>query len=280
MPRRMSHPAGHGPVRLPPLRQGRLRDRKDCDPVMMIDVPWDRTRHRRGSSSLPGNSPTLQPAFLPCGRRPTVRTDHPGKHSHASDTKKKQAWAACDSANPIDHYRALSGVVVQEYGEWEAEYAGQAEQRKQILVAAGQGPPGPYGGGDRGFDGRHRARSGRGRRTPCVQGAQRSGEGDQEKNATASRAAALRSAAAAAEGNEAAAETRQAATDARAAADDAAGAPTEPMRRPMTRPRRRSVPGRRRPVRKARPNVPVPPPTRPSPRPERNSSRRRREWQP
>lgn len=47
----------------------------------------------------------------------------------------KTAWAACDSDNPIDHYRVLTGVVAQTYTEWEAEYAGQAEQRNQILTA-------------------------------------------------------------------------------------------------------------------------------------------------
>ncbi|MGW3448651.1 polymorphic toxin-type HINT domain-containing protein [Streptomyces sp. NPDC001076] len=47
----------------------------------------------------------------------------------------KQAWAACDSDNPIDHYRVLTGVVTAAYTEWEAEYAGQAEQRKQIVTA-------------------------------------------------------------------------------------------------------------------------------------------------
>ncbi|WP_459754684.1 hypothetical protein [Streptomyces sennicomposti] len=47
----------------------------------------------------------------------------------------KMAWAACDSANPIDHYRVLTGVVAQAYTEWEAEYAGQAAQRKEILTA-------------------------------------------------------------------------------------------------------------------------------------------------
>jgi hypothetical protein len=47
----------------------------------------------------------------------------------------KMAWAACDSDNPIDHYRVLTGPVLQAYTEWEAEYAGQAAQRKQILAA-------------------------------------------------------------------------------------------------------------------------------------------------
>ncbi|MEU4494564.1 hypothetical protein AB0F96_14210 [Streptomyces sp. NPDC023998] len=47
----------------------------------------------------------------------------------------KVAWAVCDSANPIDHYRALSGVVLQAHAEWEAEYASQAKQRGEIVAA-------------------------------------------------------------------------------------------------------------------------------------------------
>ncbi|WP_327326159.1 hypothetical protein OG735_29490 [Streptomyces sp. NBC_01210] len=47
----------------------------------------------------------------------------------------KVAWAVCDSANPIDHYRALSGVVLEAHGEWEAEYAAQAKQRGEIVAA-------------------------------------------------------------------------------------------------------------------------------------------------
>ncbi|MFI6617862.1 polymorphic toxin-type HINT domain-containing protein [Streptomyces sp. NPDC050528] len=47
----------------------------------------------------------------------------------------KQAWAACDSDNPIDHYRVLTGAVTTAYAEWESEYAGQADQRKQIVTA-------------------------------------------------------------------------------------------------------------------------------------------------
>ncbi|MDX3385252.1 hypothetical protein PV682_27815 [Streptomyces niveiscabiei] len=47
----------------------------------------------------------------------------------------KAAWASCDSANPIDHYRVLSGAVLQAHAEWEAEYASQATQRKDIVAA-------------------------------------------------------------------------------------------------------------------------------------------------
>ncbi|MEU4351829.1 hypothetical protein [Streptomyces sp. NPDC023838] len=47
----------------------------------------------------------------------------------------KAAWAVCDSANPIDQYRVLTGVTTQAYTEWEAEYASQATQRQQIITA-------------------------------------------------------------------------------------------------------------------------------------------------
>ncbi|MEU3477587.1 hypothetical protein AB0E66_05260 [Streptomyces sp. NPDC033753] len=47
----------------------------------------------------------------------------------------KIAWANCDSANPIDYNRALTGPVVQAFTEWEAEYAGQAKQRADIMAA-------------------------------------------------------------------------------------------------------------------------------------------------
>ncbi|PKV82807.1 polymorphic toxin-type HINT domain-containing protein [Streptomyces sp. TLI_146] len=47
----------------------------------------------------------------------------------------KAAWASCDSQNPIDHYRVLTGVTTQAYTEWEAEYASQATQRNEIVTA-------------------------------------------------------------------------------------------------------------------------------------------------
>ncbi|MEU5433257.1 hypothetical protein AB0G73_07750 [Streptomyces sp. NPDC020719] len=47
----------------------------------------------------------------------------------------KAAWAACDSRNPIDHYRVLTGVTAQAYNEWEAEYSSQATQRQEIVTA-------------------------------------------------------------------------------------------------------------------------------------------------
>ncbi|WP_416973011.1 hypothetical protein [Streptomyces sp. 4F14] len=47
----------------------------------------------------------------------------------------KAAWAGCDSANPVDQYRVLSGVVLRAHAEWEAEYAAQAAQRADVVAA-------------------------------------------------------------------------------------------------------------------------------------------------
>lgn len=47
----------------------------------------------------------------------------------------KLAWASCDSANPIDHYRVLTAPVLQAHTEWEAEYSSQSNQRREIVTA-------------------------------------------------------------------------------------------------------------------------------------------------
>ncbi|MER7820522.1 hypothetical protein ABTX79_35670, partial [Streptomyces sp. NPDC096153] len=73
--------------------------------------------------------------FLRFGGFPT-KTPEPDSAEFRSEVETlKLAWAACDSRNPIDHYRALSGVVLQAHTEWEAEYASQAAQRKEIVTA-------------------------------------------------------------------------------------------------------------------------------------------------
>ncbi|WP_244376167.1 DUF4160 domain-containing protein [Streptomyces ficellus] len=73
--------------------------------------------------------------FLRFGGFPT-KTPEPDSAEFRSEVEAlKLAWAGCDSANPVDHYRALSGVVLQAYTEWEAEYASQAAQRKEIVTA-------------------------------------------------------------------------------------------------------------------------------------------------
>ncbi|MEU3398768.1 hypothetical protein [Streptomyces filamentosus] len=47
----------------------------------------------------------------------------------------KQAWSACDHAEPIDPRNSLSEVASQASAEWEAEYAGQAAPRALIMRA-------------------------------------------------------------------------------------------------------------------------------------------------
>ncbi|GAQ70337.1 polymorphic toxin type 27 domain-containing protein [Streptomyces turgidiscabies] len=73
--------------------------------------------------------------FLRFGGFPTKAPEPDSLEFRNEVEALKAAWAACDSANPIDHYRALTGPVVQAYSEWEAEYSGQAEQRKAIVTA-------------------------------------------------------------------------------------------------------------------------------------------------
>ena len=87
------------------------------------------------TSALGYSSANDVATFLRFGGFPTKAPEPDSLEFRTEVEALKQAWAACDSANPIDHYRALTGVVVQAYGEWEAEYAGQAEQRKQIVAA-------------------------------------------------------------------------------------------------------------------------------------------------
>ncbi|MER5886683.1 hypothetical protein ABT160_22895 [Streptomyces sp. NPDC001941] len=73
--------------------------------------------------------------FLRFGGFPTKAPEPDSAEFRIEVENLKLAWAGCDSANPVDHYRALSGVVVQAHAEWEAEYAGQAAQRKEIVTA-------------------------------------------------------------------------------------------------------------------------------------------------
>ncbi|MEU7294814.1 hypothetical protein AB0A76_16595 [Streptomyces exfoliatus] len=73
--------------------------------------------------------------FLRFGGFPT-KAPEPGSAEFRSEVETlKLAWAGCDSENPIDHYRAMSLVVLQAHTEWEAEYASQAAQRKEIVTA-------------------------------------------------------------------------------------------------------------------------------------------------
>ncbi|MEU9070100.1 polymorphic toxin-type HINT domain-containing protein [Streptomyces sp. NPDC048306] len=47
----------------------------------------------------------------------------------------KQAWAACDSQNPVDSRRVLNGLVMKAMAEWEMEYASQSTPRGTIIQA-------------------------------------------------------------------------------------------------------------------------------------------------
>ncbi|MFI1466355.1 hypothetical protein [Streptomyces wuyuanensis] len=73
--------------------------------------------------------------FLRFGGFPTKAPEPDSPEFRSEVETLKLAWAGCDSDNPIDHYRALSGVVIQAHLEWEAEYASQATQRKEIVTA-------------------------------------------------------------------------------------------------------------------------------------------------
>ncbi|MGW5031208.1 hypothetical protein ACWEQW_07985 [Streptomyces nigra] len=73
--------------------------------------------------------------FLRFGGFPTKAPEPDSLEFRNEVEALKAAWASCDSNNPIDHYRVLTGPVTQAYTEWESEYAGQAEQRKAIVAA-------------------------------------------------------------------------------------------------------------------------------------------------
>lgn len=87
------------------------------------------------TSNLGYSSANDVATFLRFGGFPTKAPEPDSLEFRTEVEALKTAWAACDSANPIDHYRALTGPVVQAYSEWESEYAGQAEQRKAIVTA-------------------------------------------------------------------------------------------------------------------------------------------------
>ncbi|MEV7784054.1 hypothetical protein AB0O72_01470 [Streptomyces sp. NPDC088106] len=89
------------------------------------------------TSNLGHSSANDIATFLRFGGFPTKAPEPDSLGFRTEVEALKQAWAACDSDNPIDHYRALSGPVLQAHSEWEAEYASQAEQRKAIVTAEG-----------------------------------------------------------------------------------------------------------------------------------------------
>ncbi|WP_190094669.1 polymorphic toxin-type HINT domain-containing protein [Streptomyces melanogenes] len=74
-------------------------------------------------------------AFLRFGGFATKAPDPDSLEFRTEVETLKAAWAACDSRNPIDHYRVLTGATIQAHTEWEAEYTSQAIQRQQIITA-------------------------------------------------------------------------------------------------------------------------------------------------
>ncbi|MET7451063.1 Hint domain-containing protein [Streptomyces sp. NPDC005574] len=87
------------------------------------------------TSNLGYSSANDVATFLRFGGFPTKAPEPDSLEFRTEVEALKTAWSACDSANPIDQYRALTGPVVQAYSEWEAEYSGQAEQRTAIVTA-------------------------------------------------------------------------------------------------------------------------------------------------
>ncbi|RPF36342.1 DUF4160 domain-containing protein [Streptomyces sp. TLI_185] len=87
------------------------------------------------TSNLGYSSANDVATFLRFGGFPTKAPEPDSLEFRTEVEALKTAWAACDSNNPIDHYRVLTGPVVQAYSEWEAEYSGQSEQRKAIVGA-------------------------------------------------------------------------------------------------------------------------------------------------
>ena len=87
-----------------------------------------------GESGRPGSANDVASVLRFGGFLKTA--PEPGSLEHRAEVESlKVAWAGCDSDNPVDHYRALTGVVVDAYSEWEAEYTGQTKQRQEIAAA-------------------------------------------------------------------------------------------------------------------------------------------------
>ncbi|MFD4317668.1 hypothetical protein [Streptomyces sp. NPDC058548] len=88
-----------------------------------------------GQISWSSRTSTDIAAYLRRGGFPTVSPvkDSPEYRVEVEDLK--QAWAACDYANPYDPSRKLNELVMAAMIEWELEYAGQADQRATIIRA-------------------------------------------------------------------------------------------------------------------------------------------------
>ncbi|WP_232788956.1 hypothetical protein [Streptomyces odonnellii] len=96
---------------------------------MLADGEVGNTRYSRGTTSSDIAS------YL---RRGGFAAETPAKDSaeyRVEVEDLKQAWAACDSQNPVDPRRKLNEPVMAAMVEWELEYAGQAAQRATIIQA-------------------------------------------------------------------------------------------------------------------------------------------------
>ncbi|WP_318199168.1 hypothetical protein [Streptomyces sp. SCL15-4] len=74
-------------------------------------------------------------SFLRFGGFPTKAPEPDSLEFRTEVEALKAAWAACDSGNPVDINRVLTGPVLQAHTEWEAEYSSQAPQRENIVAA-------------------------------------------------------------------------------------------------------------------------------------------------
>ncbi|MEU2243088.1 polymorphic toxin type 27 domain-containing protein [Streptomyces sp. NPDC018338] len=74
-------------------------------------------------------------SYLKRGGFPTVAPVKGTPEFRVEVEDLKQAWAACDYANPYDPSRKLNEPVMTAMVEWELEYAGQATQRAAIMRA-------------------------------------------------------------------------------------------------------------------------------------------------
>ncbi|MEU5977694.1 hypothetical protein [Streptomyces sp. NPDC047315] len=86
------------------------------------------------TTGTPGSANDIA-TFLRFGGFPAKAPEPNTPEFRAEVEALKMAWSVCDSDNPVDHYRALTGPVLQAHTEWEAEYASQATQRREIVTA-------------------------------------------------------------------------------------------------------------------------------------------------
>ncbi|MFJ2647662.1 hypothetical protein ACIO1C_13130 [Streptomyces sp. NPDC087420] len=87
-----------------------------------------------GDTVAPGSANDIA-SFLRFGGFPRTAPEPDSLEFRSEVESLKIAWASCDSDNPIDYNRVLTGVVTQAYTEWESEYAAQSKPRADIVAA-------------------------------------------------------------------------------------------------------------------------------------------------